>query len=237
MGEGHEHDDLIEREDAVNRILDLREGFLGQRETRDIPLAEIPGSILSRDITAESASPPISRATMDGFAVDANEEFPLEVQPGEVFPEDEPGHLNSGESVRVATGAPIPEGANAVLKREEATVEGGSLSGTDLSAGTYVYERGTNYSKGETLFHEGERLGARDAILLGDLGMETVPIRELYSAGIVATGTEIHENPDRDLDSDMLAGLVRSWGHRPFIGGTAPDEYGLVRDLIEKTAR
>jgi molybdopterin molybdotransferase len=130
----------------------------------------------------------------------------------------------------------VPQGATAVLKREEATVEDGQLEGASLEPGTYVYEQGQNYRQGEVLFEAGERLGPQDAILLGDLGLETVPVYECLSCGVVATGTEIHEGKTRDLDSAMLAGLIRAWGHEATHEGTAPDEYDRVRDLIAGVA-
>jgi len=93
---------------------------------------------------------------MDGFAFDATDEYPLSIVGDEVFPEDEPPSIDSGEAVRIATGAPLPSGANAVLKREEATTEDGTLRGEPLDPGTYTYERGSNLSAGETLFEQGE---------------------------------------------------------------------------------
>jgi len=231
-----DHDELLWREAAVDRVLELRQTIVEDHPTEDVPLAEVGGRVLAASITAEADAPPLSRATMDGFAINAGDEYPLTVREGEVFPEDDPGELGPGETRRVATGAPIPSGADAVLKREEATVEDGALTGPTLEAGTYVYERGRNYRAGETLFAAGERLGPRDAILLGDMGLESVTVRTPFSVGVVATGTEIHEGRTRDLDSPMLSGLVESWGHTATYEGSAPDEYERVRDLLAETA-
>ncbi|MFB6111195.1 MAG: molybdopterin molybdotransferase MoeA [Halobacteriaceae archaeon] len=231
-----DHDELLDRETAAERVLDLRSAVLPEQPTVSVPLDEITGRVVGEAIVAPGDAPPVSRATMDGFAIDADEEYPLELLDGEVFPEDEAGSLPEGHAARVATGAPIPEGASAVLKREEATLEEGRLRGSDLEPGTYVYQRGQNYRDGEILFEAGERLGPQDAILLGDLGLETVPVYERFSAGIVATGTEIHEGRTRDLDSAMLAGLVDAWGHEAVHEGTAPDEYERVRSLIAGVA-
>jgi molybdopterin molybdotransferase len=231
-----DHDDLISRETAVERVLDLRASVLSSHPTESVELDAVTNRVLAEAIVAPGDAPPVSRATMDGFAFDAPPEYPLEVVEGEVFPEDDPGTLSDGTAARVATGAAIPEGATAVLKREEATVDDDELRGPDLDPGTYVYERGQNYREGEILFEAGERLGPQDAILLGDLGLETVPVRERFSTGVVATGTEIHEGRTRDLDSAMLAGLINAWGHEVTYEGTAPDEYERVRDLLAGVA-
>jgi len=169
---------------------------------------------------------------MDGFAFDATEPYPFSLTEESQLPEDEPDAIRPGEAVRIATGAPLPGSANAVLKQEEATVENGQLRGPSLEPGTYTYRRGSNVTAGEQLFEEGERLSAKDAILLRDLGRETVSVYERFSTAIVATGNEIHQGKTADLDSPMLAGLVESWGHEATYEGTAPDEYDRVRDRL-----
>jgi molybdopterin molybdotransferase len=227
--------EMLSRREAIDRVLALRESALASQATESAPLDRVAGRALAEPVVAEGDLPPHSIATMDGFAFDATDDYPLEVV-GEVFPEDDPPNLGGGEAVRIATGAPLPEAANAVLKREEATVEDGTLAGADVEPGTYVYERGSNVAAGETLFAAGERLGPKDAILLRDVGVESVPVRARFSAGVLATGTEIHEGRSADLDSPMLAGLVESWGGEATYEGTVPDEYERVEGRIADLA-
>lgn len=210
--------------------------MLSDREATTIPLDRAPGRILAEEIVAEADRPPRSYATMDGFAFDATAGYPYTIEDTSVYPEDDPPPLREGSTVRIATGAPLPEGANAVLKREDATVENGQLDGIDIAPGTYTYERGSNLRAGETLFQAGEHLAPRDTLLLGDLGYDDVAVYERFSVGLLATGTEIHEGRIRDLDSPMLAGLVRSWGHEATNEGTVPDAWERVLDRIESLA-
>jgi molybdopterin molybdotransferase len=232
----HDHDDMVWRADAVEQLLDLRETVLADQSTERVSLAEAAGRTLAAEIVAEDDRPPRSHATMDGYAFDATDGYPLELRDGEVFPEDDPPAIEAGEAVRIFTGSPLPPEANAVLKQEEATVEDGRLRGGDIDPGTYVYERGSNLTAGEQLFTAGEWLSPKDALLLGDLGYDEVTVHERFEAALLATGTEIHEGRQRDLDSPMLAGLLRSWGHRPTHEGTVPDEYDRVRDRIADLA-
>ncbi|MFB6073022.1 MAG: molybdopterin molybdotransferase MoeA [Halobacterium sp.] len=232
----HEHADLLSRADAVERALDHRETALERRGTESVPLDEISGRVLAEGVVADEDQPPYSYATMDGYAFDADEDYPYELVDREVFPEDEPEVIEAGEAVRIATGAPLPEGANAVLKVEEATAADGELRGADVSPGTYVYERGSNVEAGEELFAAGERLSPKDAILLRDLGVESVEVRERFSIGVLATGTEIHEGRISDLDSPMLTGLFESWGHDATYEGTVPDDYDTVEGRIADLA-
>jgi molybdopterin molybdotransferase len=233
---GHGHDDLIAWDEGAERVRSLRERWLPTLGTETVALDRIAGRALAEPIDSPVDVPARSHATMDGFAFDATAAYPLDVVDADVFPEDEPPELEGGQAVRIATGAPVPPAANAVLKREEATVEDGQLTGPDLEPGTYVYERGSNVAEGERLFAAGERLSPKDAILLGDLGIESVPVRTRLSVGLLATGTEIHEGRHTDLDSPMLAGLVRSWGHEVAYEGTVPDDYDRVESRIADLA-
>ncbi len=236
-GHGHDHGEMWTRSDAVELVRDLRSEALDDRATRSVDVgAGIAGKTLAEDLVAEQDVPAHSHATMDGFAFDATDDYPLELTDASVFPEDDPPSIDDGQAVRVATGAAIPPEANAVLKKEEATVEDGHLEGTHLDPGTYVYERASNVAGGETLFERGERLAAKDGILLQDLGHDSVRVYEPFSVGILATGTEIHEGRTPDLDSGMLAELVAAWGHDPSHEGTVPDEYDRVETRIRELA-
>lgn len=229
-------DELVSRREAVDQVLSLRAERVG-RTSESVSTVAVAGRVLAEPIVADRDVPARSHATMDGFAFDATESYPYEVV-DEVLPEGDPGSIDAGEAVKIATGAPVPAGATAVLKREDATVEDDELvDGPALEPGTYVYERGSNVHSGETLFDAGEVLAAKDAILLGDLGHETVPVRPRLSVGLLATGTEIHEGRSSDLDSPMLAGLVRNWGHEPRLAGTVPDDFDTVLARIDNLAR
>ena len=231
-----DHAALVSREDAIERVLETRARALDGRRTETVaPGAGIAGRILAEDIVATADIPAHDHATMDGFAFEAPPDYPLDVVET-VFPEDEPPTIESGEAVRIATGAPLPERANAVLRSEEATVEDGRLTGAQIEPGTYTYRRGSNVGEGERLFAVGERLAAKDAILLGDLGVESVTVYAPFTVGVLATGSEIHEDPATDFDSDMLVELLRGWGAEPTFEGTVPDDFDVVRDRIAALA-
>lgn len=231
--------DLVDRTTARAAVRELRATLLDRLGVERIPLGEAVGRTLAEPVVAGSDAPPRDFATMDGFALAAGDDYPLSVVDS-VYPEDDPPTLDAGEAVRIATGAPLPDRADAVLRREEAetTEEGGTerLRGPPLDPGTYVHGRGTNIAAGERLFDPGEVLAPRDALLLGDLGRDAVPVRERPSVGLLATGTEIHEGRSPDLDSPMLAGLVRSWGGRPTHEGSVPDDPERTRDRVAALA-
>ncbi|WP_121743309.1 molybdopterin molybdotransferase MoeA [Natronorubrum halophilum] len=227
-----DHDDLLALDDAIDRTLACRDAALEGRTTTTVPLDDLSGRVLAESVSAETDQPSSDRATMDGYAFAAADEGPLEIVDQRVFPESTPPAIEAGQAVEIATGAPLPERADTVCKREDATIDDGRLERPTLEAGTYVYERGSNVTAGERLYDTGERLSALDAILLRDLGRETVETYEPFSVGVLATGTEIHEERHTDLDSPMLCSLVRSWGHDPTYEGSVPDEGDRVEERI-----
>jgi molybdopterin molybdotransferase len=231
-----DHPDLIPRAEAVASVLASRTRALENRSSEAVSLDAIGGRVAAEPIAADQDHPPRSHATMDGYAVDASDPYPVDVVETEVFPEDDPPTMSAGTAVPVATGAPVPDNATAVLKREDVTIEDGQLDGPAVSDGTYVYEQGSNVAAGETLVEAGERLGPKDAILLRDIGHESVAVYEPFTAGVLATGTEIHEGRTQDLDSPMLSGLVRAWGHEATYEGTVPDDAERVADRIRELA-
>lgn len=227
--------ELVPRSVAVERIAESRSTALATVTTERVDLDAIAGRTLADDVHAPRDVPPHDYATMDGYAATADDDPPLAVV-GEVAPEDEPPDIDPGTAVRIATGAPLPPRADAVVKRENATVVDDELTDWDLAAGTNVHRRGTTAEADERLFAAGDRLAPRHAALCRDVGLDTVPVRERFSVGIVATGTEIHEGRQPDRDSAFLANLVRSWGHVPADPRTVPDDPAAVRETIETAA-
>jgi molybdopterin molybdotransferase len=220
----------VSRSIAVERLLDLRAGDGSASMTR-VGLADVAGRVLAESVRAPADVPAYDRAAMDGYAFAARDDYPLAVV-GSVSPEDEPPTVERGEAVAVATGAPLPPRANAVLMEEHATVEDGRLSGPPATEGTHVTRAGTTAAAGERLFERGQRLASRHAALLRDVGIENVTVREPLDVGVLATGTEICEGRQPDRDSEMLCNLVRRWGHDPTLEDPVPDAPAAVREAI-----
>lgn len=227
--------ETVARSEVVERLLARRAEALATLSTESVLLDSLAGRTLAERVTAPKDVPPHDYATMDGYAVATSDDRSPTVV-GEVAPEDDPPSIDAGEAVRIATGAPLPSRADAVLKREDATVENGQLSGPTLAPETNVHRRGTTARSGERLFDAGTRLAPRHAALLRDVGIDSIPVHDRFSVAVVATGTEIHEGRQPDRDSDFLVGLIRAWGHDPASRETVPDDPDAVRRTIEDAA-
>ncbi|MFC6962560.1 hypothetical protein ACFQL7_08445 [Halocatena marina] len=114
----HNHDGMLRRGKAVEHMLTVRQTLLTDRSTETVALGEgINGRVLAQRIDAERDVPAFDYATMDGYALNTSDDYPLDIVDTGVFPESEPLALEEGQAIRTATGAPIPERANAVLKK------------------------------------------------------------------------------------------------------------------------
>ncbi|HKP65985.1 MAG TPA: gephyrin-like molybdotransferase Glp [Casimicrobiaceae bacterium] len=190
----------------------------------DVALEAATGRVLARDIVAALDVPAFDRAAMDGYALRGNEtsgasEYnPLafaivgEVLPGRPFD----GAIEAGTSIRIMTGAPIPEGVDAVVPAEYATESAGRLEITrPVAPGQHVASRGEDVATGSTVLAAGRRLRPQDAGLVASLGQPNVSVVRQPRVRILITGNEVIA-PDQpkdlyqiyDANSYLLRGLV-----------------------------
>src|SRR5437764_4531931 len=150
-----------------------------------VPLADAAGRVLANDVRADVAVPAFDRAAMDGYALRGDETFgagpynPLELPVvGEAFPgRPFAGVLSPGQTVRIMTGAPLPEGADAVLQAEAAEEAGGELRVTDgVPPGRHVGRRGEDIEIGSVVLRQGRLLRPQDVGVLASIGASPVAV-------------------------------------------------------------
>ncbi|HHH28959.1 MAG TPA: molybdopterin molybdenumtransferase MoeA, partial [Polyangiaceae bacterium] len=196
-----------------------------------VPLAEAWGRVATEDVTAGVAVPHFVRSMMDGYAVVAESTFSAsEYRPAalEVVGEAFAGHpatidrpLRSGEAVRITTGAPLPDGADAVLVVEHTVAEGDRrvLATQPVSPQKHVAPVGEDISVGDIVLRAGRRLRPQDVGVLASVGVTTVAVIRRPRVRILITGDEllppgsVPEGP-RIVDSNslVLGGLARRDG-------------------------
>jgi molybdopterin molybdotransferase len=225
----------VTRSAAVELLRDRMAAVVPEGTAERVPLGSIAGRVAAERVAAPVDVPSTDFATMDGFAFAAGDGYPLEVV-DRAGPADEAPTIGPGEAVRVATGAPLPARADAVLPTEDATLRDDRLAGPAIEPGTNRYPAGATARAGERLFAPGDRLAPRHAAFLRDVGIERVPVRPRPSVGILATGTEIHEGVQPDRDSEALANLIRRWGGDPAVLEPVPDDGTRVCEAIRSAA-
>lgn len=190
-----------------------------------VPVTEAAGRILAEAVQAPHALPPFANAAMDGFALHGSElptgETRNFAMVGEVLAGATSAPvMGAGECVRITTGAPLPEGADTVVIKENVTIEGDRITvQTGECAGSNVRAAGEDYAQGDLAFAAGTPLGAAQAAVLAAFGIAEVPVRVRPRIAIIATGDElvapgeplgfgqIHES-----NATLLAALARETG-------------------------
>ena len=215
----------------------------------EVELAEAGGRVLAAPISAPEAVPGFLRATMDGYAVRARDSFGagagapqyLEIK-GEVPMGVAPSRgVGGGETLRVATGAMLPPGADAVVMIEyTAEHPDGTLEvRRSVAPGENVLSPGEDVAPGERLFPAGRRLRPQEIGLLAALGIRRVAAYKKPRVAIISSGDEIvplDEKPGpgqvRDSNAYLAAAQVAEWGGLPLRHGIIPDDFDALRKTL-----
>jgi molybdopterin molybdotransferase len=212
------------RRSEVPAVLDWIDRHAMRMDAEVVPLERATGRVLASDIVAAIDVPGFDRSAMDGYALrgedttGASDYNPLslpvvaQVLPGQRFD----ARIAPGEAVRIMTGAPVPEGLDAVVPAEYATETAGRIDITrPVAPGQHVAHRGEDVATGTAVLAAGRRLRAQDAGLVASLGQSSVPVLRQPRVRILVTGNEIVPpggSKDRyeiyDANSYMLRGLI-----------------------------
>jgi molybdenum cofactor synthesis domain-containing protein len=215
-----------------------------------VPLAEADGRVVAHPVASRIDVPPFNRAAMDGYAVIAADTFgasrsdPRVIERVEtVYTGDVPARaLQSGECMEIATGAPMPDGADAVVMVEE-TERGGSGEVRFLSPvypGQNVGRRGADISSGQTLVATGDRLNPSRIGALAAVGTSDVDVFARPRVAVVSTGNEIVDPgqplaPGQiyDINRFTLSAVIREHGGIPVPLRTAADDLDVLRRSVD----
>lgn len=230
--------DLLPVPEARARIL----AGLGPLPSETVTLHQALGRTLAGPLTALRTQPPWDCSAMDGYALraaDAGGALTVvgEAAAGRSFA----GMLEPGQAVRIFTGAPVPQGADAILLQEDATRDGDRITAREsVTPGRHIRRAGLDFRAGETLLEAGRRLGARDLALAAALGHGEVSVARKPRVAILATGDELvaagaPAGPDQIVASNAyaIAGVVAAEGGEPLDLGVFPDDLATIRAGVE----
>ncbi len=243
--------DMISVEDALERIL----SYFERLEPESQPITEALGQVLAEDVGADFDIPPLDNTAMDGYAViagdttGASESGPVrlsvagELAAGYLYE----GSVASGSAVRIMTGAPMPDGADAVVPFEETDeASTGSASGggapqprTEVQIlkaakpGANIRRAGEDVHKGDMVIPKNTTLNAAQIGVLASLGKAQVRVYRRPTVAILSTGDELLDvgeeiAPGKIYDSNAysVASMVRE-------AGGIPRRLGIASDTVE----
>lgn len=197
-------------------------------EPEAVPVTACAGRVLASDVVSDVAVPPFRRATMDGYAVQAEDTFgasdydPVMLDiTGQSMPGvGSDGVVGNGRAVRIMTGAPVPDDADAVLRAEDAEESDGGLAvKAAVAPGRNVGRIGEDIDPGTTVLAGGRRLLPQDVGLLSSIGHDPVHVHRRPLVRIVVSGDELLAPGNKpagskivDSNSPMLTALVERDG-------------------------
>ena len=243
----HDHDSaegLLSVDEARQRVLSR----IRPLAPIELPLQETHGCVLAQDVVAGSQLPPFSSSAMDGFAVrstdvaGAGESFPVELRvTGRALIGQRPeGTVGAREAIQIATGAPIPAGADAIVPIENCETEGSSVRVyVAPPPGKHVRPAGEDVKQGDLLVPAGRRLGAPEMGLLAAAGHARALTHPRPRVVVLSTGDELVE-PGKPLEfgqipdsnSFTLLGALREAGAVPYPAGIVRDDVDQLKETI-----
>ncbi|MGQ0850159.1 MAG: molybdopterin molybdotransferase MoeA, partial [Actinomycetota bacterium] len=196
-----------------------------------VPIGEALGLVLAAPLIADAPVPPFANSAMDGYAVRAGDviSVPVELR---VVEEVAAGmnpttSVDPGTAIKVMTGAPLPEGADAVVRVEDTSQEGTRVTiRIGAPAGTAIRPAGGDVTAGSTVFSAGTRLTAAHLGVIANLGQPTVTVRARPRVALASTGDELVP-----VDGPPLGpGQIRD-SNRPMLAASLAELGAIVVDL------
>ena len=234
---------------TVDEHLEACLSAIGPLEAIDLQLLDAHGSILAEEVVAPWSLPQFDNSSMDGYAVraadvaTASESAPVELPVTGDIPAGRPATLSMspGTTMRIMTGAPIPQGADAVVPVEWTDSGLATVRVTRApEPGAFVRRIGTDVVKGVTVLEAGSRLGPPQLGLLAAVGRDRVVCRPKPRVVVMATGSELVEPglPLRsgqisESNSFALTTAAREAGAIAFRVGIVPDDPRQLMDTVE----
>ncbi len=222
--------DWLSLDEATTQLADAA---VAVKESETVPLQQGLGRIIATDMIARMAVPPWDNAGMDGYAVAAeyvsDAAMPLQgvITAGTAHPPS----LEPGKCLRIMTGAPLPEGADAVVMQENTSdCERGVQILQRPVNGENVRQKGNDVTPGDVLIAGGTMLSAAHLMVLASQGHDTVSVLRKVRIGVITTGDEL-TNPGSALTDGKIydanrTGIIALLNVHP----VEITDYGIVKD-------
>ncbi len=235
---------VVEFEAALARVLATARTVGAVAGVEQVALLEAAGRVLAEDVCADRDQPAFDRSTRDGFAVRAAEltadglRVAGQVRAGELWA----GAMEPGAAIEIMTGAPVPDGADAVVMVEHvvrAEERVGLSAGRTLRAGENVVPQGSEARAGAVVLPRGMRVGSAEIAAAAACGCVSLTMRARPKVAIVATGDELVELAEepgpqqiRNSNSYALAAMVTAAGGQAVRLAIARDLRDAVRESV-----
>jgi molybdopterin molybdotransferase len=235
--------------EARTTILSAAQSLVAEKplhKTETVSLLESCGRILVHDVIATVNVPPCDNSAMDGYAVrsaDCAAGVCIPVA-GTIYAGAMPELLQPATAQRIFTGAPVPQGADAVVIQEDVALDGEAIlinADVAVNAGENIRRAGEDIAVGDILFSAGHRLRAQDIGLLASIGIDRVHVTAPLRVGLLCTGDELLEPGDApqagkiyNSNRYLLSALLRDLGCEVIDAGIVKDDLAATEIALQK---
>ena len=225
---------LLSVDDALARVL---KDVSPLDDHEAVPLAQARGRTLARDLAAKRTQPPVAVSAMDGYALRAGD-LPDANARVKLVGESAAGHgydaaLRSGETVRIFTGAPVPQGADTILLQEDASVDGVLIGAAKaLTVGRHIRTAGLDFAEGATALRAGARLGPSELALAAAINHPLLPVVRRPRVAILASGDELVAPGSAPAPAQIISCNSYAVGAIVANAGGEAIDLGIFRDEI-----
>ncbi|EGR4061080.1 bifunctional molybdopterin-guanine dinucleotide biosynthesis adaptor protein MobB/molybdopterin molybdotransferase MoeA [Vibrio cholerae] len=217
-------------------------------ETESVAIQECYQRVLAREVFSPINVPAYRNSAMDGYALRSDDleresyRVVAEVLAGSHYPKT----VELGEVVKIMTGAPMPQGADTVVMREQATQNGDvvSFAGAKIKAGQNVRQAGEDLAQGQAVFSTGQRVLSPEMGMLASLGFAHADAFRSLKVAIFSTGDEVQApggdiEPKSIFDSNRftLTGLLKQLGCQVIDLGIIEDDEAKMMQVLEQAAK
>ena len=232
----------LELEDAQARLLALA----SPRPVVRMPVAEALGYFLAEPLIARRTQPPADLSAMDGYAVrSADLPGPWRIIGESACGRPYTGAFGSGEAIRIATGALLPNGADTVLLQENCQRAAEQLTLIEASAtGSHIRRAGMDFAQGGTLLAAGTRIGPAQLGLALSAGHRLIAVHRAVRLAVIDTGDELASNPEHCAEYQipasngaMLAAMAASLPCQISHGAPVPDQIDALVAALENASQ
>jgi molybdopterin molybdotransferase len=236
---------LLSADDALARIL----AAVPRLGAVEVPLLDSLGLVLDEEVLADRDVPPFRNSAMDGYAVRGDDVATAPVRlrvVGTLAAGGSPDRaVGPHQAIRIMTGAPLPDGADTVVRVEDTDNASDEVTVTAATPkGLAVRQAGEDLRAGESVLSPGTVLRAAEIGLLASVGRPTVHVVKRPRVAVFSTGDEVVDvggrlGPGKIRDSNRytLASAIRASGADPWVRGIVPDSPAALRAaLLEATA-
>ena len=233
---------------SLNDAIEIAQTSPINTEIEKVSLDDAHGRILATDLFSKVNDPPFDNSAMDGFAVrfeDTNT-APTTlsiVATSQAAASENSISISTGEAVQIMTGAPLPNGADAIIPVEACIVDGDSVTLNQPSKPNFIRRCGENIKQGVVGLKKGSYLSPQAISMCATMGYAQIPVVKKLRIGIISTGDEL-KSPGEILsfgeiyesNSYGLSGLVKTLGHIPIRYPSVVDSLDDLRIQFNKAS-